>query len=59
MEGRIQALGARANALMKAGVITREEVLWLAKMARQEGTLIGLEWLIANLEKDSSYPVVP
>lgn len=50
--GDREAIGRRANALMRAGFYSRDEVLWLSEYIRLEGaTLDEIEYLLANAEE--------
>lgn len=48
---RIAAIGQRANALLKAGFYSREEVQWLADYVRGEVPLVEVELLMTNAEE--------
>lgn len=49
---RIAAIGDRANALLRSGFYSRDEVLWLAEYVRAPTTvLIDVEVLLANAER--------
>lgn len=50
--GDREAIGRRANALMRAGFYSRDEVAWLSEYIRREGvTLDEIETLLANAEE--------
>lgn len=51
-EERIAEIGKRANALMRAGFYSADEVRWLAEYVRSgKAMLIEVELLIANAEE--------
>lgn len=46
------AIGRRANALMRSGFYSRDEVQWLAEYIRREdATLNDIELLLTNAEE--------
>lgn len=46
------AIGRRANALLRAGFYSRDEVQWLAEYIRREdATLNDIELLLTNAEE--------
>lgn len=50
-EARIADIGRRANALLKSGFYSAEEVRWLAEYVRSGACdLIEVEMLLANAE---------
>lgn len=50
---RIAALGAKANALRRAGFYTAEEVRWIAEQARAGSSLlIEIEVLVENAAQE-------
>ena len=51
-EQRIAAIGRRANALLRVGFYSRDEVQWLAEYIRREdATLNDIELLLTNAEE--------
>lgn len=57
-EKRIKVIGERANALRRAGWYTAEDLEWLKRYVRQEGTVLAeVESLIYEAERASEFAV--
>lgn len=49
--GDREAIGRRANALMRAGFYSRDEVRWLAEyVQREDASLDEIDYLLTNAE---------
>ncbi len=48
--GRIERIGQRANALMRAGFYDRQDVEGLREMVRNGMCLVQIEWLLLDAE---------